>query len=170
MGFIFAAEWFKDTGMLEVLKSLPKVPEDLRAVSETLMVEVKSQAYQIEKLKAELAGHRKARFGAKSESLDQLDLDLADDIEIAAAAKKHQSELEVEPYAKPKPQHARKPLPDHLERHEEVLSPGETCACGGALRQVGEDITEELEYIPGRFVVNKIIRPCMACKACEGFA
>ena len=58
--------------MLEDLKSLPKDPEDLRAVSELLMAEVKSQAYQIEKLKAELAGHRKARFGVKSDSLDQL--------------------------------------------------------------------------------------------------
>ncbi len=156
--------------MLDDLKSLPKDPEDLRAVSELLMAEVKSQAYQIEKLKAELAGHRKARLGAKSESLDQLDLDFADDFEIAAAAAEHKFELEVEPDAKPKRQHSRKPLPDHLERREEVLSPGETCACGGALRQVSEDITEELEYIPGRFVVNKIIRPRMACKDCEGFA
>ena len=95
---------------------------------------------------------------------------MADDIEIAAAAEEHKSELEVEPDAKPKRQHSRKPMPDHLDRREEVLSPGESCACGGALRQVGEDITEELEYIPGRFVVNKIIRPRMTCKDCEGFA
>ena len=95
---------------------------------------------------------------------------MADDIEIAAAAEEHKSELEVEPDAKPKRHHSRKPMPDHLDRREEVLSPGESCACGGALRQVGEDITEELEYIPGRFVVNKIIRPRMTCKDCEGFA
>ncbi|MEP2473494.1 IS66 family transposase zinc-finger binding domain-containing protein [Roseobacter sp.] len=56
-----------------------------------------------------------------------------------------------------------------LERREQVLSPEESCACGGALRQVGEDITEELEYIINRFVVNKVIRPRMACKACERF-
>ncbi|GFE51870.1 hypothetical protein So717_36230 [Roseobacter cerasinus] len=37
------------------------------------------------------------------------------------------------------------------------------------LRQVGEDITEELEYIPGRFVANRIVRPRMACKDCESF-
>ena len=153
--------------MLEDLKSLPKDPDDLRAVSELLMAEVKSQAYQIEKLKAELAGHRKARFGAKSESLDQLDLDLADDIEIAAAAEEQKAEPPTE--AKPKRQHSRKPLPEHLERREEVLLPDETCICGGNLRQVGEDITEELEYIPGRFVVNKIVRPRMACKDCENF-
>ena len=140
--------------MFEDLKSLPKDPEDLRVVSELLMAEVKSQAYQIEKLKAELAGHRKARFGAKSESLDQLDLDLADDIEIAAAAEEQKAEPSTE--AKPKRQHSRKPLPDHLERREDVLMPDTICTCGGALRQVGEDITEEVEYIPGRFVVKPI--------------
>ena len=155
--------------MLDGLKSLPKNPDDLRAVSELLMAEVKSQAYQIEKLKAELAGHRKARFGAKSESLDQLALDLADDIEIAAAAEEQRSEAGDELDAKPKRQHSRKPLPDHLERREDVLMPDKTCTCGGSLRQVGKDITEELEYIPGRFIVNKIVRPRMACKDCEKF-
>lgn len=50
---------------------------------------------------------------------------------------------------------------------EAVLSPGETCACGGRLRVLGEDVTEELEYIPGRFVVNRIVRPRLACGSCE---
>ncbi len=49
-----------------------------------------------------------------------------------------------------------------------MLLPGDECsACGGSLKTLGEDITEELEYIPGRFVVNRIIRPRMACSCCE---
>jgi hypothetical protein len=43
--------------MRETFKSLPEDPAELRAVSELLVAEVKSQAYQIEKLKKELAGH-----------------------------------------------------------------------------------------------------------------
>ena len=43
--------------MLEALKPLPEDPAELRVVSERLMAEVQSQAYQIEKLKAELADH-----------------------------------------------------------------------------------------------------------------
>ncbi len=156
--------------MLDELKSLPQDPDELREVSELLMAEVKSQAYQIEKLKAELAGHRKARFGSKSESLDQLSLDLAADIEIAAAAEDQKSKPTSEQEAKPKRQHSRKPLPDHPERREQVLLPDETCTCGGTLRQVGEDVTEELEYIPGRFVMNRFVRPRMACTKCERFA
>lgn len=157
--------------MLDALKSLPEDPVELRAVSERLMTEVQSQAYQIEKLKAELHGHRKARFGSKSESMDQLALDLAEDaeIEVAADAQKNEpSEADSKP---PKRQHSRKPLPDHLERQDEVLSAGEECGeCGGSVRQIGEDVTEELEYIPGRFVVRRIIRPRMACTCCEAFA
>jgi transposase len=35
------------------------------------------------------------------------------------------------------------------------------------LKTLGEDITEELEYVPGRFVVNRFVRPRMACAGCE---
>ena len=61
--------------MRETFKSLPKDPTELRAVSKLMAAEIKSQAYQIEKLKKELAGHRKARFGSKSETMDQLAFD-----------------------------------------------------------------------------------------------
>ncbi len=49
-----------------------------------------------------------------------------------------------------------------------MLSAGDACAaCGGRLKRLGEDVTEELDYIPGRFVVNRIVRPRMACACCE---
>ena len=48
--------------------------------------------------------------------------------------------------------------------------PGERCTdCGGRLKRLGEDVTEELEYIPGRFMVNCIVRPRLACGGCETF-
>ena len=162
--------------MLDTLKSLPEDPAELRTVSELLMAEVQSQAYLIEKLRGQLAAHQKARFGSKSETLDQLTFDLQEDEEIEAAAETQKAELapgdegtDTEQPAKRK--HSRKPLPDHLDRVDEVLSPGESCTgCGGNLRQLGEDVTEELEYIPGRFVVRRIVRPRMACSCCEAFS
>ena len=42
-------------------------------------------------------------------------------------------------------------------------------ACGGKLRRLGEGVTEELEYVPGRFIVNRIVRPRMACSGCDCF-
>ncbi len=65
----------------------------------------------------------------------------------------------------------RRPIPDHVPRMEVELSPAaDACAdCGGRLRRIGEDVTEELEYVPGRFVVNRIVRPRLACTGCERF-
>ena len=156
--------------MLDTFKSLPEDPTELRAVSKLMAAEIQSQAYQIEKLKGQLAGHQKARFGSKSETLDQLIFDLAEDTEIEAAAQEQKAEQHSE--AKPtKRKHSRKPLPDHLERMDEVLSAGDACSdCGGNLRQLGEDVTDELEYVPGRFVVRRIVRPRMACTCCEAFS
>ena len=163
--------------MSETFKSLPDDPAELRAVSELMVQHIQSQAYQIEKLKAELDGHRKARFGSKSESADQLALDLQEDTEIEAAAQDQaaddaaQDGASEEDQTQRKRRHNRAPLPKHLKREETVLSPGETCSdCGGKLRQLGEDVTEELDYVPGHFVVRHIVRPRMACSGCEAFA
>jgi transposase len=73
-----------------------------------------------------------------------------------------------DPPAAPKGVPKRKRLPAHLPRQETVLSPGAACAaCGGKLKPLGEDVTEELDYLPGRFVVNRIVRPRLACTCCE---
>lgn len=159
--------------MRATFKSLPEDPTELRAVSELMAAEIKSQAYQIEKLKKELAAHRKARFGSKSETMDQLAFDLQEDTEIAAAsaAQKTVPETDTDQEAPAKRTHNRAPLPDHLERQEEILSPGDACGdCGGALKTLGEDVTEELEYVPGHFVVKRIVRPRMTCTCCDAFA
>ena len=154
--------------MLKDLDITPDDPAELRAVNRLLADEVKSQALLIEKLKHQLAGQNRHRFGVRSESLDQLNLTFEEDEAIAEAASA-QSQPET-PSAEDKPprQHSRKPLPDHLDRHDEVLSPGDDCMrCGGKLKTLGEDITEELEYVPGRFIVNRIVRPRKACGGCE---
>lgn len=161
--------------MLESLDPLPDDPQDLKGLVTLMGEEIKALTLKIEDLQGQLAGHRKARFGSKSESLQQLAFDLQEDKEIAAAALAQQDETGQEDGAESdkrrKRQHSRAPLPDHLERQAELLSPGEACAsCGGALRLLGQDVTQELEYIPGRFVVREIIRPRMACSCCERFA
>ncbi|WP_244905918.1 IS66 family transposase zinc-finger binding domain-containing protein, partial [Rhodovulum imhoffii] len=120
---------------------------------------------EIEKLKHQLSGHQRHRFGSRSESADQLNLQLRLEEEETAAACTAPPEEVTDPEPKQKPK--RKPLPPSLPRNEEIMSPGETCKCGGDLRTIGEDVTEELEYIPGRFVVNRIVRPRMACKCCD---
>lgn len=144
-------------------------PEDLDACHALLTdkdAEIRSRDLLIEKLKHQLAGHNRHRFGASSEGLDQLQLTLED--EEAAEAQERAKEP-TPPREKGQPK--RRPLPNHLPRDEEVLSPGENCAaCGGALSKLGEDTTEELEFVPGRFRVRRIVRPKFSCRCCEKIA
>ena len=153
--------------MLDVTKSLPEDPAELRAFTALLLAEVRSQAVLIAKLRHQLAGQRAHRFGASSETSEQLQLAL-ETSEIAIAALTAKLRLPDDaPADKPK----RKPIPGHIPRMEVELTPANTaCAqCGGKLRRLGEDVTEELEYVPGRFIVNRIVRPRMACSGCDCF-
>ena len=146
---------------------MPEDPEELRAFTARLLAEVKAQAILIEKLRHQLAGHRAHRFGASSETAEQLQLAL-ETSEIAAAAMTARLRLpDVEEKDRPK----RRPIPDHVPRMEvELSAAADACAdCGGRLRRIGEDVTEELEYVPGRFIVNRIVRPRLTCSCCERF-
>ena len=118
--------------MLDVTKLLPEDPAELRAFTALLLAEVKSQAILIEKLRHQLAGHRAHRFGASSETSEQLQLAL-EMSEIAIAAMTAKLRLPDDaPADKPK----RKPIPDHIPRVEVELTPDNTaCAqCDGKLR------------------------------------
>ena len=153
--------------MLDEPAILPEDPEELRSFTARLVAEVKAQAILIEKLRHQLAGHRAHRFGTSSETAEQLQLAL-ETSEIAAAAMIARMKLpDVEEKDRPK----RRPIPDHIPRMEVELSPGtDACTdCGGRLRRIGADVTEELEYVPGRFIVNRIVRPRLTCSCCERF-
>ena len=159
--------------MLEASQNLPEKAADLRVLLASREVEIigfkaelRSRDFLIEKLKHQLAGLRRHQFGSRSESLDQLELTLEEE-EIARAAEAPAPQPSSDD-AEEKRQPKRRPLPDHLPRDEAVLEVGDACAsCGGKLKRLGEDVTEELEYVPGRFVVNRIVRPRMACACCE---
>lgn len=152
--------------MFSETQSLPEDPAELREAAEELVSLVKSQALRIAKLEHQLSGLRRHRFGARSESLDQLELTLEEEEIAVAKAAPADRPRDTDDAAKAKPK--RKPLPANLPREDQLLSPGDTCGdCGGALKVLGEDITEELDYVPGCFVVNRIVRPRMACKTCE---
>ncbi len=132
---------------------------------------LRDQALEAEHLRAQLARLRRMQFGQSSERLReqiaQLELALeeleAEPIEVEAA----ETGMPGEPPTAPRP--GRKPLAEHLPRREVEHRPAE-CACvrcGGTLRQVGTDVTEVLEYVPGRFEVVRHVRPAYSCRTCE---
>jgi transposase len=138
--------------------------------------ELYAKTLHIEKLKAELALLRRARFGRSSEKLDrdiaQLEL-LIGDLE-ESRAESNERTAAASPAASPalrqeKSHPVRKPLPDHLPRERVEHAAACACpACGGTvLTMVGVDEREVLEYVPSHFKVIIHCRPKMSCRACE---
>ncbi|MFN7428518.1 MAG: IS66 family transposase zinc-finger binding domain-containing protein, partial [bacterium] len=62
-------------------------------------------------------------------------------------------------------------MPDHLSREPIVHSPvtGEcNCPdCGGQMKHLSDDVSEMLDYVPGRFRVIRHVRPKFACTRCD---
>ena len=154
-----------------------QLPDDAQALKQIIAAmaqdAVAAQA-EIAKLRFQLARYRRAEFGRSSEKLaretDQLELAIetleADQAErLAAASPPIAAAIETAVEAQ-KP--ARRPLPEHLPREEvRHRAPGACPSCGGALRRIGEDVTETLDYMPGRFKVVRHVREKLSCRTCD---
>ena len=103
------------------------------------------------------------------EHLGQLELSLEELEEDQAAGERPDEPAAVT--SEVKRRRGRRRLPEHLPRTDVVHAPSCVCpACGGAMRKVGEDVTETLDYIPGRFEVIRHVRPAFSCRRCETMA
>jgi transposase len=153
----------------------------LRAVAVQLADTVQAQAKllserqaKIDALVLEIAHLRRFRFGRRAEALppeqhealqEAVDTDLA-------AAEARLSALNAptgEPARVPRNPPKRLPLPPELPRVDVPHRPAScTCAhCDAPLVQLGEDVSEQLDYEPGRFFVRRHVRPRYACRRCE---
>jgi transposase len=66
----------------------------------------------------------------------------------------------------PSPPAERGPrLPEHLPVVEEVLEPEPVQACRDAWRCIGQEVTEQLDYEPARFLKRRLIRPKYVSRA-----
>jgi transposase len=66
--------------------------------------------------------------------------------------------------------HGRRQIPDHLPRTpvlHDVPPEAKVCDCGREKARIGEDVTEQLEYEPGKLLVLKHIYPKYACSCCK---
>jgi transposase len=130
-----------------------------------------AQNAQIEHLKLLVEKLRRTIFGRKSEKivvqLEQLELEL-EELETAQAAAETIADA-VRPEATSHVRPRRKPLPEHLRREDITHTPEHTCCpdCGESLKQFGEDVSEQLEYVPESFKVIRHVRPKFACARCE---
>jgi len=131
-----------------------------------------SRDTEIQHLQLLIAKLRRLQFGRKSERLDrqiaQLELRL-EDLETNQAEQNLQEPELQQPEAVASRRPIRKPLPEHLPREVKVHEPKQNAcpSCGGALRKLGEDVSEVLEYVPARFQVIRHVRPKLSCSCCE---
>jgi transposase len=125
---------------------------------------------KIDKLTHEIAVLKRNRFGKSSEQLgsDQASLlDEAVDADLAAIEQELE-QLAPSPKADVPRQPKRAALPPELPRVEHRHEPDSTtCACGCALKRIGEDVAEKLDYQPGVFTVERHIRGKWACTQCQ---
>src|SRR5580692_5091419 len=132
-----------------------------------------SRDEEIERLKLLIAKLRRMQFGRKSEKLDrqieQLELRL-EELEADEGA----TPVEIPKATLTVPEQApRRPLPEHLPRDVQTYLPesGEKCPeCGSKMKRLGEDVAEQLEYVPASLRVIRHVRPKFACSCCDHIA
>jgi transposase len=154
-----------------VPKPFPPLPTDVEALQRMVLEQraaLASNTIEIEHLKLVIAKLRRLQFGRSSEKLtheiDQLELRLEELQTAQAQAQVVTTAATAMPTERP----VRRPLPEHLPREQVVHQPACACPdCGGALRRIGEDVSEVLEIVPQHLKVVRHVRPKLSCTDCQ---
>lgn len=144
--------------------TLPDSLEECHALIEALRGALEENAKRIDYLLRRL-------FGTKSERIDPNQLTLFHVEENAAPAPPEAGDGDEPPAGPRRKGHGRKPFPDSLPRRrvEHDVAPEEKVCpeCGAEKTRFGEDISEQLEYIPASLYVIEHVRPKYACPCCQ---
>jgi len=154
-----------------------KLPEDVETLQQmvlSLWADVDEKARTILDLKRQLALYKRHLFGRRSEKIDpaqrMLFEDLCSQLEAQIAEAESQQEVADKPKKRKAHHNGRQPLPPHLPRQQIEIHPdADQCVCphcGQAKEIIGQEMTEELEYVPASFVVHQYIRHKYACRGC----
>ena len=144
----------KDLQVKELTKKLHSTERQLKMLQ-----------HQVEQLLKRLYGRRSEKLDPNQLMFDNLVLE-----SLAQPAPQRPPELLVkEDSERKKPRSVKRrhpgriPIPEHLERVEIVLDiPEEEKVCpetGRPLKKIGEEVSEKLEYRPGKLIVNVYKRP-----------
>jgi transposase len=159
------------TAQQDELRSLQAELDSHRQIVSEQAEELDVRSQRIEHMKLMIEKLRQMMFGKKSEKvilkLEQLEFQLEEEETTQAVLEAVLDRASPAREAKPRPE--RKPLPEHLKREVITHVPGRDCCpdCGAPLRQFGEDISEQLEYIPDSFKVIRHVRPKFSCTGCD---
>jgi transposase len=156
------------------------LPDDLQTAHQLIRELLETLAQQVhlnEKLQHQLEQLLRQRYGPKTERIDPAQLllfarEILGQAEPAPAPESAPDSPAPSAPGEPKKKgHGRKPLPASLPRQtvlHDVPPEQRVCPdCGGQQTCIGQDVREQLEYIPASLVVLEHIRPKYACRACE---
>ena len=145
--------------------------EQLRVLLAHSQREVAAMKLLVEKMTHEMAVLKRLKFAAKSEAYSPEQrslLEEAIDADIAAIEGELDKAKGKPAAGEDKQQPKRQPLPANLPRREVRHEPeSTTCRCGCAMKRIGEDIAEKLDYVPGVFTVERHVRGKWVCAECE---
>lgn len=160
-----------------------ELPADLDACHQLireLFQTLARQTHLNEKLQHQLEQLLRRVYGRRSEKLDPNQL-LLFAREIVAANEAAPSPnppaagtalTSIEAIPPKKNGHGRKPLPASLPRkpvlHDVPPEQLPCPECGTVRTKIGEEIREQLEYVPASLIVLRHVRPKYACQTCEG--
>ena len=130
---------------------------DYKHLYEQSTVEIASLKQELNNLKRLIYGSKNERFIPVNGSSSQLSLDIQSDIVAQCNVTKAQKIEYIRNTTEVTREHpGRTKLPEHLERREIIIEPLEKTESS---KKIGEEITEELEYEPGKLFVRRYVRP-----------
>jgi transposase len=162
-----------DTNAPQAAAELPDDPVLLQQINRELLDLVAKLQAQNDSLQQQLEQLRRRRAGHKSEKLNPNQPLLFPDL-AAATSSDTQVSLPApadEPPGKRRG-HGRKGLNPKLrrDRREYVLDEHERrCPCGGLCEKFGEDVSEQLDYVPASLFVIQHVRTKYACPKCHDY-
>jgi transposase len=131
---------------------------------------IRHRDLKIAQLTHEMATLKRWTFGKRSEQVEGpqrslLEESIDEDLEAIAV---ELEALKATPAERPRGVPKRVALPKELPRIEIRHEPDSTvCGCGCALKRIGEDVSEKLDFIPGVLRVERHIRGKWVCGHCE---
>lgn len=153
----------------------PHTIEELLRIIEARDSEVALLKLMVDKLKLQLLRRVRAEFGSSSEQW-AAQIPLIDSGEAAVAmqakavpAQACANDAQID---RRLPAHLPREVQEHLPgagdtHHDSTGQPCGCTACGARLRKIGDDVSEQLEYVPAHFKVIRHVRPKLVCVGCQ---
>lgn len=150
---------------------LPQDPEALRELALRQQSQIDAQAEELRVLREYIRLLKHHRFGRRSEKGFEGQERLFNEAESAAEAAGVEADAEISVEAHTRRKRGRQALPAWIPRIEILHDLPESerrCATDGTrLERIGEETSEQLEFIPAKLRVLRHVRPKYACPTCR---